>query len=234
VRQLIWKEWHEQSWKLAFGCIVLGAFALIGLRTRIIPDEEMVMWVCFPAMCLLPLLAATGLVPAERNDGTLESLAALPVTWRQILAVKTLTGLILSAVPMLTAMAVSLLVAGGREITAFTMFNIYVQSLLTAIALFAWIFAATVRLPTEARAAMVGIGVSLCWIMLSAGMFENDLALLSTISPFSFVFYAEYHAAPRTQQVPPFAINVLVEAAIATALWLWAGRAIGKDVNAVG
>ena len=24
MRQLIWKEWHEQSWKLAFGCIVLN------------------------------------------------------------------------------------------------------------------------------------------------------------------------------------------------------------------
>jgi ABC-type transport system involved in multi-copper enzyme maturation permease subunit len=234
VRQLIWKEWHEQSWKLAFGCIVLAAFAAIGLRTRIIPDEEMVMWVCFPALGLLPLLAATGLIPAERNDGTLESLAALPVTWRQILAVKTLTGVILCAVPLLVAMAVSLMIAGGREIPAFAMFNIYMQSLLTAIALFAWILAMTVRLPTEARAAMVGIGVSLCWIMLSGGMFENDLVLLSTISPFSFVFYAEYHAGPRTQQVPPFAINVLVEAVIAAALWMWTSRAIGKDVNAVG
>jgi ABC-type transport system involved in multi-copper enzyme maturation permease subunit len=233
VRQLIWKEWHEQSWKLAFGCIVLAAFAAIGLRTRIIPDEEMVMWVCFPTLGLLPLLAATGLVPAERNDGTLESLAALPVSLRKILAVKTLTGLTLCAVPLLTAMAVSLLIAEGREMTAFSMIVIYGRSALTALALFIWILALTVRLPTEARAAMLGIGVLFCWIMLSTGIAEGDLALLSTISPLSFVFNIDFHTgSPR--QLPPFEINVLVEGVIAVALWLWAGRAIAKDVNSVG
>jgi len=233
VRQLIWKEWHEQSWKLAFGCIVLSAFALIGLRTRIIPDEEMVMWVCFPAMCLLPLLAATGLVPAERSDGTLESLAALPVTLRQILTVKTLTGLTLCAVPLLAAMLISLAIAGGREMDAFPMIAIYGRSMLTALALFVWFLALTVRLPTEARAAMVGIGVMFCWLMLSAGIAEGDMPLLSTVSPFSFVFNAQYTGIP-TRQVPPLAINVLIETAIALALWSWAGRAIGKDVNSVG
>lgn len=233
MRQLIWKEWHEQSWKLAFGCIVLSAFAAIGLRTRIIPDEEMVMWVSFPAMGLLPLLAATGLIPAERSDGTLESLAALPVSMREIFIVKTITGLTLCAVPMIVAMIVSLMIAGGREITAFTMFNIYMQSLLTAIALFAWIFAATVRLPTEARAAMVGIGVAICWLMVSAGCAEQERGpLLSMISPFSFVFNTNYSFVTRS--APPFLLNVLVEAAIAVSLWIWASRAIGKDVNAVG
>ena len=39
MHSLLWKEWHEQSWKLGFGCVVLGALALIGLHSRIIADE---------------------------------------------------------------------------------------------------------------------------------------------------------------------------------------------------
>ena len=28
MQSLLWKEWHEQSWKLAFSCILLGAMAV--------------------------------------------------------------------------------------------------------------------------------------------------------------------------------------------------------------
>jgi ABC-type transport system involved in multi-copper enzyme maturation permease subunit len=231
VRQLIWKEWHEQSWKLAFGCIVLSAFAGIGLRTRIILDQEMILWVCMPAMCLLPLLAATGLIPAERSDGTLESLAALPVSLRKIFAVKTMTGLILCAVPLLAAMAVSLAIAGGRELEARSILSLYGRSIFTAIALFIWMLALTIRLPSEARAAMVSIGILMCWSMATAGIWQLQLPLpLNTVSPFSFVLNhlnLDYRDVP----VPSLAVNVLVEALIAAALWWCASRAIAKDVT---
>jgi hypothetical protein len=237
VRQLIWKEWHEQGWKLAFGCIVLSAFAGIGLRTRIIPDGEMVMLVCFPAMVLLPLLAATGLVPAERADDTLESLAALPVTMREIFAVKTITGVMLCVGPLLTAMGVSLFVAGGREMAVSSMVEIYVLSASTALALFFWIFTLTVRLPSEARAAMVGIGVLICWLMLAAWLGPQRVAdqpwdeperlpIMSCISPFTFVL----EGAGRLNG-PPLLLTAFVQLVIAATLWFWASRAISKDVN---
>src|SRR5689334_8801214 len=41
MRSLLWKEWHEQSWKLAFGCVVLAALAVIGLRARVVADDTM-------------------------------------------------------------------------------------------------------------------------------------------------------------------------------------------------
>ena len=74
MRMLIWKEWHEQSWKLGFGCIVLASFSLIGLRARTTSDEMIVMCVCIMGVGLLPILSSTGLVPAERSEGSLEAL----------------------------------------------------------------------------------------------------------------------------------------------------------------
>src|ERR1700722_4488605 len=109
MRSLLWKEWREQSWKLGFGCIVLTALAVIGLHARIIDDESMVVMVCFLGVTLLPVLSSTGLVPAERSEGSLESLLALPVkSWRILLA-KTAMGLLLCTGPLLAAAAASLL-----------------------------------------------------------------------------------------------------------------------------
>src|ERR1043165_6112612 len=97
---LLWKEWHEQSWKLGFGCVVLGALALIGLRARIVPDETMIMVVSAVGMLLLPILSAASLFPAERGEGSFESLIALPVAPSRILAAKTAAGLLLCAGPI--------------------------------------------------------------------------------------------------------------------------------------
>src|ERR1700722_7547165 len=112
MSSLTWKEWHEQSWKLGFGSLVLVALALIGLHSRIIDDESMVMFVCFLGVILLPVLSSTGLVPAERSEGSLESLLALPITSRRILVAKTAMGLLLCAAPLLLAGLISILTAG--------------------------------------------------------------------------------------------------------------------------
>jgi ABC-type transport system involved in multi-copper enzyme maturation permease subunit len=211
---------------------VLSAFAGIGLRTRIILDQEMILWVCLPAMCLLPLLAATGLIPAERSDGTLESLAALPVSLHKILAIKMATGLILCAAPLLSAMAVSLAIAGGRELTAVKIIWIYGPAVASSLSLFMWMLALTVRLPTEARAAMVSIGLLMCWAMVSIGLREAGYPLLGAFSPFSFVF--DYWVVRRIgETVPPLAVNVLVQPLNALILWICAHHAIAKDVNSV-
>ena len=66
MRQLIWKEWREQGWKLGFFSVVLAAFTFIGLRTRIVPDEEMLRIAVNPAAFLLPLLIGRSLIPAAR------------------------------------------------------------------------------------------------------------------------------------------------------------------------
>src|SRR5947208_15156442 len=60
MTNLLWKEWHEQRWKLAYGCLMLCAFALIGMRCRVVADETLLTWVCFLGITLLPILASMG------------------------------------------------------------------------------------------------------------------------------------------------------------------------------
>jgi len=224
--KLIWKEWHEQGWKLGFGCLVLGAMAVIGLRSRIIADESMIAWVCFLGMALLPVLSSSGLVPAERSERSFESLLALPVPRWRILAAKTAMGVVLCAGPMIVAALASLLVAGGREMTGGEMIALYVRSTAAAVLLFVWMLALTIRLPNETRAGLLGLGVLIFWIIATLGLaYPSVPSSAMTISPLAFVygFFNDFVGEP------PLVGVVAAQAAIAAALWCWAARQMGAE-----
>jgi hypothetical protein len=226
--KLIWKEWHEQSWKLGFGCLVLGALALIGLHSRILADETMVMWVCFLGLTMLPVLSSTGLVPAERAEGSFESLLALPVTSGEILGAKTAMGIMLCAGPMLVAAGVSLLVAGGREMTDSSMIAFYGGAIMTTLWLFIWMLALTIQLPSEARAALLGVGVLIFWMMATGGLARASVPRLAmTISPFALVYRVTSRSLETQPDPAPTAAVLAIQGVIAVALWMWACRRLG-------
>ena len=226
MRSLLWKEWHEQRWKLAFGSLILAAFAFIGLRARVIADEQLVQWVCFLAIALLPVLASTGLIPAERDDGTLETLLSLPVNASRIFAVKTAIGVLLAAGPLLVAGAVSLAVAGGREISAADIATLYLRTTATTLALFFLMFTLTVRLPNETRASLITLALLIMSLLVTLAIVDsnNDYqrahSPLWLISPFVFL-------VSRGTETPGAGLRLgaaLVQAAVALLLWLWAAR----------
>ncbi|HEX4052948.1 MAG TPA: ABC transporter permease [Tepidisphaeraceae bacterium] len=224
MHSLLWKEWHEQSWKLGFGCLVLGALALIGLHSRIIDDESMVMFVCVLGIALLPVLSSTGLVPAERSEGTLESFLALPVPSWRILAVKTAMGFLLTAGPLIFAGLVSILAAGGREMTTDAMFALYARSALAAISLFVWMLALTIRLPNETRAGLLALGLLIFWILATGGLSAPSVPpLVFGISPFAFV-HGRWAADEQIFAAPPLAGMLIEQTVIAVLLWAWASR----------
>lgn len=238
MRSLIWKEWNEQRWKLAFGALMLSAFALIGLRTRVVADETLLTWVCFLGIMLLPILTTMGLVPAERQEGTIHSLLALPVSSWRIFIAKTLSGFLLCAGPMVCAAIVSILVAGGRELSGREMIDLYLRSIAASIVLFAWMFALTVRLPTEARAGLLAVGVLIFWLLATAGMYAattsptppgaisaHDAPRILLISPFVFTFGFQSEAVAMLS----VGSALVIQLAIAAALWFWAARRLTKE-----
>jgi len=227
---LLWKEWHEQSWKLGFGCVVLGALALIGLHSRIVDDETMMMWVSFLGMTMLPVLSSTGLVPAERGEGSLVSLLALPVKPSRILASKTAMGIALCVGPMLVAAVVSLLAAGGREMPDTVIVAFYASSTVATLSLFIWMLALTIQLPSEARAALLGVGLLVFWLMATAALaFPPSVPRLAlAISPFALVYGTAQQAVEGQSAPLPVALVLAVQAGIALALWIWASRRLSN------
>jgi ABC-type transport system involved in multi-copper enzyme maturation permease subunit len=233
MRKLLWKEWHEQNWKLGFGCIVLGALAYIGFHARIVADETMMMWVCFLGLTMLPVLSSTGLVPAERGEGTLESLLALPVAPRKILAAKVLMGTLLCIAPMFVASLLSLLVAAGREMPANSIIAFYIASTMTTLVLFGWMTALTIRLPSETRAALLGVGVLILWMLITQGLaFPSVPRLAMAISPFGIVYGTTGESAgvllrPSSsydEGITRLLLFLVVQGATAGLLWGYASR----------
>lgn len=242
MRSLLWKEWHEQAWKLAFGCLLMGMFALVGLRTRMMADAAMISWICLLALLLLPTMAAAGLIPAERDEGTLEMLLALPITPRRVLLSKTIVGVLLCVGPLLTAMAISLWAASGREMSAAAIIRLYAQALAAALSLFAWMFALTSRLPSEARAGLICLGVLVFWMLASFGLAKTEAPpALRAVCPFSFTVapltdpFFERSAGNvrylfRAYDVS-FVAALFVQIAVAGGLWLWAAARLAAPIK---
>jgi hypothetical protein len=231
MRSLFWKEWHEQRWKLAFGSLILAAFALIGLRARIVADSVLLEWVCVLAVMLLPVLASTGLLPAERSDGTLPTLLALPVDPRIIFIVKTLTGILLCGGPLIVAGAVSVAVAGWREMSSISMIDFYLRTLAVALTLFFWMFALTIRLPSETRAALTTMGILIGWSIITLGLAEvwrndHESTVLWIISPFVYFVSLEGQTLPF-----PLSLAMLLQAIVAGILLFWAARQLAAEAE---
>lgn len=228
MRSLIWKEWHEQSWKIAFSCVVLGAFVLIGLRARIIADQTMVLAACYIGIGLLPVLTSSGLVPAERNEGSMEMLLSLPLSPLRILLVKTVMGVLACELPLVLAAAVSSMMAHGREMDTHTMLAMYGRAMLATLAIFVWMEALTVRLPTETRAGLLGVGVLLFWGLATEGLQATHNPWAMAISPFGFLYrmpVMERGYPPQILFIPARLIFViLIQAPIAALLWIWAAN----------
>ena len=225
MRNLLWKECREQAWLAAFAAVVLAAFAAIGLRARMVADDVMVDWAAGLAVGLLPVLAATAGVPAERAAGSLPSLVALPVRPGRVVIAKGAVGLLVCLLPIAAAALVTVIIAGGREVYTTDLLATYARAALSAAALFVWMAALTVRLPTESRAALIAVGVGVLWLLATAGLTIPPVrGLASAVSPLAFVvtLNADLDGFPRLPTI--VAVQLVVLAGVT-----WAGvRLFGR------
>lgn len=170
-RTLLWKEWHEQRWRIVFGCTIIGSLALLGFYVRLMRDLE-VASLSAALAGLLALLVGIGLIAPERQSGTLQALLILPIRPRAVLAAKLLIALIASLSPIATAAMIACLMAAGREEPTSRLLSTYLLACPLALTLLIWTAAITVRARSEAMAGLLTI------ILLTAvGMFGlvNDL-----------------------------------------------------------
>ncbi len=158
TRSLIWKEWREQSWKLAFGAVILMALTAVGLRARLVYDSQIMALAGCVGALVLPILVSMGVVATDRAEGALGTLLALPIPSWRVLACKLAIGAVACVAPMLGAWLVAWLIAAGREISGRDIAAIYLLYTASGLMLLFWTLALGVRQSTEARVALVGIG----------------------------------------------------------------------------
>jgi len=226
IRALLWKEWHEQRWKLAFGCVIMMGVTAIGLKTRMVPDEPIVMLSTILGAFILPILIGMGVIATERAEGTLPSLLALPVRPWRILAVKMTIGAIALAMPFIGSTAAACLIAGAREVEISRILLSYACGFGFGLTLLIWMTAFGIRQPTEARAGLVGIAVVLgsgVINIIGDELFGNpwDDVILA-IFPFGFFDVVDYYRGNLLLAV------IIAQVVISIGLVIWTTIRLAK------
>ncbi len=233
-RALVWKEWHEQRWRMGFGVALLAVYTIIGLRTRILPDEQLIAMVILIGGGIFPLMAAMALIAPERAEGTIVRLLTLPVPTWHVLAAKAAVGGAVCAAPVLVSAVLAAVIAGDREMAWSTMAEIYALATLTSISMFTWLTAAGIRQPSEARAGLAGIGVITAWvlIMVLSTLFPfrgadgmTHVEWVGAFSPFGLLVLIDGNR--------PTAVVIAIQVVVLMLVWLWAARRIGKPGKVV-
>lgn len=190
LKQLIWKQWKEQAWRIIFATVVLCGFTAIGLRTRITRDEEVVIMSILLGSMILPVFIAMGLIAPHRADGSFVTMLSLPVSRLRLLGSTLVAGIAACSLPLVVTGGVVGLLAGGRERSMEFVGASTAAALCLSVLILYWTLFVSARATTEARAGMLGLavlgGIFLVSVILSRlqGPF---VWLLQGMSPISFM-----------------------------------------------
>jgi hypothetical protein len=226
LRSLFWKEWHEHRWKVLFGSVVVAGCAAVGLRTRLLPDEAIVVFYAVGAAFLLPILAAMDLVAGERADGSLSTLMSMPVRPSVVLAVKMIVGSVAYIIPQAAGMLAAILIAGGRELPASFFVRVFAGCTAFGLCLLVWTVALAIRQPSEARVALVGLAIVILWC--GVGMAGETVFSLPTDWFFLVFTPFGYLAAGLDRVRESFALAVFTQGLAAVGLFAWAAGRLGR------
>jgi len=112
IRPLIWKEWHEQRWKLAFGTVMLASCTWSALAARMATDSEVIIAAWIFGALVLSWYSAMGVFAPEIAAKTITFLSSKPVGSWKVFFCKWFFGWLNFAVPTLVCclgLAVSVL-----------------------------------------------------------------------------------------------------------------------------
>ncbi len=175
LRALFWKEWQEQSWRLALASIGLIGFTAIGLKTRIVPDEATIMITLIISVLILPMFSGMGLLASERTAGTFKHLMAQPIPRQRVLLAKVGMGLTSYALPILVTCVIVCVTVGGRELPTARLLEQYTALLAFGMVVFAWSLFIGLGCAREERYILMNIIVLVSWAVHGITVDEFEL-----------------------------------------------------------
>jgi hypothetical protein len=175
LKALFWKEWQEQRWRLALACIGLIGFTAIGLKTRILPDSDIITITLLLSVLILPAFAGMGLLASEHGAGTFKHLLAQPIPRWKLLLSKVGMGLMSYTAPILVTCVVVCLTVGGRELPTARLLATYVAFSAFGVLVLAWSLLIGIRCPRDDLYILVNIVVLVAWCVQGLIVDEFEL-----------------------------------------------------------
>ncbi len=236
LRPLLWKEWHEQRWKLLFGTVILLFFTGTFVAAKMTTSKEVVVVIWIFGGLILSLYSAMGIIAPEKSSHTISFLISKPAKAWEIFACKWFFGWLNFVVPMIICILclpiMNLLaktehIFGIKEIVRGSVMMICMATMFyTMTCCFA------PKKSSEAFVGFVGLMIGLAifiHLMLVDSILKSNFFYQSTKAPFwqqitVFINPLFWAAAEGQSKVPGANLNILfIEQAILFVLVVWVG-----------
>jgi hypothetical protein len=234
AQALLWKEWTEHRWKLAFGAVMLVSFGGSLLAWGGISNREAVILVLAVGCLVLALLNAMGTFAEEHSEGTTLFLATRPIESWKIFLEKWMVGWMTMILPLL-ACGLTLGVWFGLSHASGSVVRYWVPGTLVvawiATMLYSLTCCVTPRRGGPAGVALTGLG----WAgVMVLHLVVSEVVLTPVLTPSLFrtlFFFANPICTLALIDPPPWFKNApgllmaigIVEQGILLAAILWAG-----------
>jgi hypothetical protein len=110
---VIWKEWRQQRWRMAFSTVMLVGIIGSTAAAHIVSASEVFVVLCLAGALLLPLYSAMGTFAPEQTARTFEFYATKTASPLRVFAAKWFFGWLNTVVPVIAALCFAILVAGS-------------------------------------------------------------------------------------------------------------------------
>jgi ABC-type transport system involved in multi-copper enzyme maturation permease subunit len=220
TQALFWKEWRQIQWRWVFCLVMCCLFVFIGLKTRIMEDEAIMVFGFLGCAFLMPLFIAMGLVAEEREQGSMRMQLALPVSIRRVYCVKISLGALAITILIMTVLFIILIVAADREESTGYILRTFGFAVPFGAIFMLWTVVFSIKRKTQWAAALTGIVIVACWMFLA--LFEEmfisrigkgHLNFSQVITPLGVVF-----AGPGRG---PWQVTVIVQTLVSIGLFWW-------------
>lgn len=199
IRQIVWKEWHEQAWRFYFITLTFGLYTLIGIYSPLITDGVMIGFLLFVLTIPMPWLICMGVLIPDRQRESHRYLISLPISPRLIFLIKTVVGLCACLAPLAISLFIFVLFAGSRELTYSRIAFLFLMMAALTVQNYIWTLSLSVRARSEAHVAVVGVILFLSlfiyfWYSFSL-IFDGEKIILAyglclhPFYPFLLLFY---------------------------------------------
>jgi len=194
TKALFWKEWRQMQWRWIFSLAMCCTIVFVGLKTRVLPDQMIILFSFGISAFLIPLFIAMGLVAEEREQDSLRMQLKLPVAAWKVYVVKMAIGTLAVAIPAVVCSIIALLMAGNRERTSADIIRIYGFVIPFEIIFMLWTVVFSLKRKTQWAAALTGVVILAVWVfliicddvfLLEIWHIHWDLSLI--ITPFGFL-----------------------------------------------
>ena len=186
-KQLLWKEWRENLWKLGFGGAVSAAFVLLLFRIRLFPDAVNCIYISFVLMLVVPVIYALDIFSGEMSNQTIHLLFKFPVPRWKIFFSKYLVSIGGMIAIFLASGLLMELLSQGREAETGFLLKLNASFGVAAILLFTWFCAFDVQNRSEGESLIAMVVVLIGWAVIHLWSGVCDVEWASHFVPYQYI-----------------------------------------------